>query len=67
MNIFMERADHLFKLLFVNIQFTSGRKCFDLKHDPDIYLNMPVKDLDEAMKKNPKFLRTIRHNKHPVV
>ena len=42
-------------------------KCFDLKHDPDIYLNMPVKDLAEAMKKNPKFLRTIRHNKHPVI
>jgi exodeoxyribonuclease-1 len=42
-------------------------KCFDLKHDPQIYLDMPVADLKGAMGKNPKFLRTIRHNKHPVI
>tara|TARA_Y100001958_G_C21228437_1_gene553937 strand:- start:909 stop:2330 length:1422 start_codon:yes stop_codon:yes gene_type:complete len=42
-------------------------KCFDLKHDPEIYINMSIKELAEAMKKNPKFLRTIRHNKHPVI
>ena len=41
--------------------------CFDLKHDPSIYLKMPIKDLTIAMKKNPKFLRTIRHNKHPII
>ena len=42
-------------------------KCFDLKHDPDIYLKMNVQDLKEAMGKKPKFIRTIRHNKHPVI
>mgnify|MGYP005990348357 CR=1 FL=1 len=41
--------------------------CFDLKHDPNIYLNMPIAELTAAMKKNPKFIRTIRHNKHPVI
>ncbi len=42
-------------------------KCFDLKNDPDIYLKMNVQDLKEAMGKKPKFIRTIRHNKHPVI
>ena len=42
-------------------------KCFDLKHDPQIYFDMSVADLKVAMGKNPKFLRTIRHNKHPVI
>ena len=41
--------------------------CFDLKHDPNIYLEMPIKDLTLALKKNPKFLRTVRHNKHPII
>ncbi len=41
--------------------------CFDLKHDPNIYLKMPVKELALALKKNPKFIRTIRHNKHPII
>ncbi len=41
--------------------------CFDLKHDPNIYIKMSIKDLTEAMKKQPKFLRTIRHNKHPIL
>ncbi|MDA9624107.1 exodeoxyribonuclease I [Pelagibacteraceae bacterium] len=41
--------------------------CFDLKHDPNIYLKMTVKELTAAMKKNPKFLRTVRHNKHPII
>ena len=41
--------------------------CFDLKHDPSIYLKMSTQELIAAMKKNPKFLRTIRHNKHPII
>ena len=41
--------------------------CFDLRHDPKIYLTMPIKELAAAMKKNPKFIRTVRHNKHPVI
>ena len=32
-----------------------------------IYLKMNIQDLKEAMRKKPKFIRTIRHNKHPVI
>ena len=42
-------------------------KTFDLKHDPKIYMNMPIKVLKEELKKSPKVLRTCRHNKHPIV
>ena len=41
--------------------------CFDLRHDPKPYLDMPISELTVAMKKQPKFIRTIRHNKHPVI
>ena len=41
--------------------------CFDLKHDPEPYLDMSVLELTAAMKKQPKFIRTVRHNKHPVI
>ena len=41
--------------------------CFDLKHDPRTYLAMSIQDLTSAMKKQPKFIRTIRHNKHPII
>ena len=41
--------------------------CFDLRHDPTPYLSMPLKELEAAMKKQPKFMRTVRHNKHPVI
>tara|TARA_Y100000816_G_scaffold285983_1_gene266379 strand:+ start:52 stop:1473 length:1422 start_codon:yes stop_codon:yes gene_type:complete len=41
--------------------------CFDLRHDPTPYLKMPISELTAAMKKQPKFIRTVRHNKHPVI
>ncbi len=41
--------------------------CFDLRHDPNIYLKMPIQELSTVMKKQPKFIRTIRHNKHPII
>ena len=41
--------------------------CFDLKHDPSPYLIMSTQELASAMKKQPKFIRTVRHNKHPVI
>ena len=28
---------------------------------------MPANELEIAMKKQPKFIRTLRHNKHPVI
>jgi exodeoxyribonuclease-1 len=40
--------------------------CFDLKHDPDTFLTMTQEELSKAIKKY-KFLRTVRHNKHPVI
>jgi len=42
-------------------------KCFDLRHDPNVYLDMSIADLKAEMAKNPKFLRTVRHNKHPII
>ncbi len=42
-------------------------KTFDLKHDPNIYMNMPIQVLKEELKKAPKVLRTCRHNKHPII
>ena len=41
--------------------------CFDLKHDPTLYLAMSVQELTAALKKQPKFIRIVRHNKHPVI
>ena len=41
--------------------------CFDCRHDPTPYLDMPISELSVAMKKQPKFIRTVRHNKHPVI
>ncbi len=41
--------------------------CFDLKHDPNLYLEMSLSELTAAMKKQPKFIRTLRHNKHPII
>ena len=41
--------------------------CFDLRHDPSLFINLSLQDLTAAMKKQPKFLRTVRHNKHPVI
>ena len=40
--------------------------CFDLKHDPDVFLKMTQEELSKAIKKY-KFLRTVRHNKHPII
>ena len=42
-------------------------KTFDLKHDPNIYMSMPIQVLKEELKKTPKVLRTCRHNKHPIL
>ena len=42
-------------------------KTFDLKHDPSIYMGMPIETLKIELKKTPKILRTCRHNKHPIV
>ena len=40
--------------------------CYDLRHDPTQYFDLSLDDLT-AMKKQPKFIRTVRHNKHPIL
>ena len=40
---------------------------FDLRHNPAPYLDMPISELTAAMKKQPKFIRTVRHNKHTII
>ena len=41
--------------------------CYDLRHDPLQYFDLSFDDLTAAMKKQPKFIRTVRHNKHPIL
>tara|TARA_B100000941_G_C28507834_1_gene558569 strand:+ start:722 stop:2140 length:1419 start_codon:yes stop_codon:yes gene_type:complete len=41
--------------------------CFDLRHDCDHYLNIPIEHLKEELKKSPKPIRTIKHSAHPVL
>ena len=40
---------------------------FDLRFDPELYFKMPISELKEEMRKTPKFIRTIRSNKAPVL
>ena len=40
---------------------------FDLRFDPELYFKMPQAELKVQMQKTPKFLRTIRANKAPVL
>ena len=65
MNIFMEKI-RPFVQTFVCQHPQYQYPCFDLKNDPTLYLNMPANELEIAMKQ-PKFIRTLRHNKHPVI
>ena len=42
-------------------------QCFDLSKDPNDYINMSKNDLGLEMKKSPKFIRTIKDNKNPII
>ena len=42
-------------------------QAFDLKFDPKIYFDLPLDELKTEIKKTPKFIRTIRSNKAPVL
>lgn len=42
-------------------------QAFDLRFDPEIYFDLSLNDLKIEMKKTPKFIRTIRSNKAPVL
>ena len=42
-------------------------QCFDLLKDPTEYLNMSKSELALEMKKKPKFIRSIKDNKNPII
>jgi len=42
-------------------------QCFDLKHDPEDYINLSENSLEHFMSKSPKIIRSIRSNKSPII
>ena len=54
MNIFMEKVDLMFKLLFVNIPQYQWPLCFDLKHDPNILFKNVTKRINSCNEKTTK-------------
>ena len=70
MNIFMENQDYIYVPLYIqNIVFTlftNWGQAVDLRVDIEPLLNMSINDLKLEMK-TPKFLRTIRSNKAPII
>lgn len=42
-------------------------QAFDLRFNPKIYFDLPLDELKAEIKKTPKFIRTIRSNKAPVL
>ena len=42
-------------------------QAFDLRFDPNNYFDLPLNELKAEIQKTPKFLRTIRSNKGPVL
>jgi len=42
-------------------------QAFDLRFDPKIYFDLPLDELKTEIQKTPKFIRTIRSNKAPVL
>ena len=42
-------------------------QCFDLKHDPEDYINLNENSLEHFMSKSPKIIRSIRSNKSPII
>jgi len=41
--------------------------CFDLKHDPNEYINLTKETLKHFINKSPKILRTVKTNKSPII
>lgn len=41
--------------------------CIDLRHDPDVFLDISVDQLKEQLKTKPKPIRTIKHSAHPIL
>jgi len=42
-------------------------QCFDLKNDPEDYLNLTQESLEHFMSKSPKIIRSVRNNKSPII
>ena len=41
--------------------------CYDLKHDPNEYINLTKETLKHFINKSPKILRTVKTNKSPII
>jgi len=41
--------------------------CFDLKHDPNDYINLSNETLRHFINKNPKIIRSVKTNKNPII
>lgn len=53
--------DHMFHPIYHYIS------AFDLRFDPQIYFDLPLTELKKEISKTPRFIRTIRSNKAPVL
>ena len=42
-------------------------QCFDLKNDPEDYINLTQESLEHFMSKSPKIIRSVRSNKSPII
>ena len=42
-------------------------QCFDLKNDPEDYINLTQESLEHFMSKSPKIIRSVRNNKSPII
>ena len=53
--------------MLVCTQFINGAKLLILRIDVEAIQKLSYEDLKKEMKKSPKFLRTIRSNKAPII
>lgn len=42
-------------------------QCFDLKNDPEDFINLTQNSLEHFMSKSPKIIRSLRSNKSPII
>ena len=42
-------------------------QCFDLKNNPEDYINLTPESLEHFMSKSPKIIRNLRSNKSPII
>ena len=50
-----------------NPEYDSQLAVFDLEHDPDDYISLPVEDLIKVLNKSPKIIRVLTANRQPIM